>query len=195
MIMASPVKLSHVVLYSQQVTVMRDWYVKLLDGRVVHDAPGMAFLTYDDEHHRIAVADPTAMREAGAKSLVGDGSGALAVSPKEIAALPPHGLAHIAFTYSALSELLENWERLKNDAVLPVVAINHGPTTSMYYVDPDGNQIELQIDNFDTPEEGTAFMESESFANNPLGEVFDPEPMLNRLRAGQPAVELVAPTW
>lgn len=191
--MASPVRLSHVVLYSQRVPVMRDWYVRLLDGRVVHEAPGMVFLTYDEEHHRIAIADPAAMRAAGAESLIGDGPAAL--SPEEIAALPPHGLAHIAFTYRTLRDLLENWERLKNDSVLPVVAINHGPTTSMYYADPDGNQIELQIDNFDTPEAGTAFLESDSFANNPVGEAFDPESMLTRLRAGEPAAELAAPTW
>jgi hypothetical protein len=79
--------------------------------------------------------------------------------------------------------------------VLPVLAINHGPTTSMYYADPDGNQIELQIDNFAAPQEGTAFMESESFANNPVGEVFDPKTILRRLRTGEPASELAAPTW
>jgi catechol-2,3-dioxygenase len=195
MIMASPAKLSHVVLYSQQVPVMRDWYVRLLDGRVVHEASAVVFLTYDDEHHRIAIADAAAMREVGAEALVGDGAGPAALSPKEIAALPPHGLAHIAFTYPTLQDLLENWERLKNESVLPVMAINHGPTTSMYYADPDDNQIELQIDNFETTDQGTAFMESESFANNPLGEAFNPETMLSRLRAGEPAAELAAPTW
>jgi catechol-2,3-dioxygenase len=193
--MASPAKLSHVVLYSQQVPVMREWYVRLLDGRVVHEAPGLVFLTYDEEHHRIAIADPAAIRESGADALVGDSSGPAALSAREIAALPPHGLAHVAFTYPALLDLLENWERLRNESVLPVLAINHGPTTSMYYADPDGNQIELQIDNFDTPEEGTAFMESDSFAENPIGEVFDPNTMLSRLRAGEPAAELAAPTW
>jgi catechol-2,3-dioxygenase len=195
MIMASPVKLSHVVLYSQQLRVMRDWYVRVLDGRVVHETPGVVFLTYDDEHHRIAIADPAAVREAGAEALVTGNSGPVTLSPKEIAALPPHGLAHIAFTYATLQDLLETWERLKDDSVLPVLAINHGPTTSMYYADPDGNQIELQIDNFAAPQEGTAFMESESFANNPVGEVFDPKTILRRLRTGEPASELAAPTW
>lgn len=133
----------------------------------------MAFIAYDDEHHRIAIADSAAMREVGAEALVGDGSGPAAFSPEEITALPPHGLAHVAFTYRTLQDLLENWERLKSESVLPVLAVNHGPTTSMYYADPDGNQIELQIDNFETPEEGTAFLESECFANNPLGEVSD----------------------
>jgi catechol-2,3-dioxygenase len=193
--MASPAKLSHVVLYSRQVPVLRDWYVRLLDGRVVHEAPGVVFLTYDEEHHRIAIADPTAIREGGAEALVGGGSEPTALSPKEMAALPAHGLAHIAFTYPALQDLLENWERLGSESVLPFLSINHGPTTSMYYADPDGNQIELQIDNFETTAEGTAFMESESFAENPLGEVFDPATMLSRLRAGEPAAELTAPTW
>ena len=91
-IMASPAKLSHVVLYSQQIPVMRDWYLRVLDGRVVHEAPGVTFLTYDDEHHRVAIADPTAMREVGAEALVGGGSGPVAGSWKEIAAWPPHGL-------------------------------------------------------------------------------------------------------
>jgi catechol-2,3-dioxygenase len=193
MIMASPVKLSHVVLYSKRVPAMRDWYVEVLDGRVVHEAPGIVFLTYDDEHHRIAVADPAAMRETGAGSLVGDGSAGL--SPGGLAALPPHGLAHIAFSYRGLRELLENWERLKRAAIVPVQAVNHGPTTSIYYADPDGNQIELQIDNFATSREGTAFMESESFAANPFGEVFDPETLLGELRAGKPVAELTVPTW
>jgi len=39
----------------------------------------------------------------------------------------------------------------------------------MYYADPDGNQVELQVDNFETAEQGTAFMESESFMRNPVG--------------------------
>jgi hypothetical protein len=155
----------------------------------------VVFLTYDEEHHRIAIADPTAMREGGAEALVGDGSGPAALSPREIAALPAHGLAHIAFTYPTLGDLLENWERLRSESVLPFLSINHGPTTSMYYADPDGNQIELQIDNFETTGEGTAFMESESFAKNPVGEVFDPGKMLSRLRAGEPTAELTAPTW
>ena len=32
---------------------------------------------------------------------------------------------------------------------MPVRTINHGPTVSMYYKDPDGNQVELQVDVFD----------------------------------------------
>jgi hypothetical protein len=67
--------LSHVVRYSRQVPVVRDWDVRLLDGRVVHEGPGVAFLTYDDEHHRIAIADPAAMLGAAEERVDAAGSG------------------------------------------------------------------------------------------------------------------------
>jgi len=65
----------------------------------------------------------------------------------------------------------------------------------LYYADPDGNQIELQVDNFATPQESTAFIESESFARNPVGVPFDPDAFVERLRAGEPVADLVTPTW
>jgi catechol-2,3-dioxygenase len=191
--MASPVKLSHVVLYSRQVPAMRDWYLEVLEAQVVFEAPGGVFLTYDDEHHRIAIADPSVMSETGASDLLGNESADLA--PEQLAALPPRGLAHVAFTYSDLAALLENWERLKNAGIRPVATVNHGPTTSMYYADPDGNQVELQIDNFTTPEESTAFMRSESFARNIYGQPFDPASVLDQLRAGTSQAALTTPTW
>src|SRR4029078_11913987 len=59
--------------------------------------------------------------------------------------------------------------------IRPYRAIEHGPTTSMYYADPDGNRVELQVDNFESPEEATAWMSSPALAANPSGVDFDPE--------------------
>jgi catechol-2,3-dioxygenase len=182
---------------------MRDWYLNLLEARVVHESPGGVFLTYDDEHHRVALADPVLAGHmakeltGSSEGLIGAG-GAPGLDAREEQGSFPHalrGLSHIAFTYDSLHELLGNYERLKGDSVTPTVTINHGTTTSMYYADPDGNQIELQVDNFPTPEEGVAFMESESFARNPIGVPFDPDAMLKRLREGEPAAGLIAPSW
>lgn len=200
--MASPVKLAHVVLWTRQIPEMRDWYLRVLDGRVVYQNPAAAFMTYDDEHHRVALADPDAAAAMAAdQDITSDGlvgtAGAVrtAITPQEVAGLPLHGLSHVAFTYASLQDLLENYTRLKNDGVEPTTTINHGTTTSMYYVDPDGNQVELQVDNFDTIEEGVAFMESESFARNPVGVPFDPELWIKRLRAGEPALGMMRPSW
>lgn len=56
---------------------------------------------------------------------------------------------------------------------------------SIYYEDPDGNQIETQVDSFEDPEEATKFMASEEFAENPIGVDFDPEELIRRLQAGE----------
>ena len=38
--MPSPTKLAHVVLWTQKVQEMRDWYIKVLDAHVVFEKPG-----------------------------------------------------------------------------------------------------------------------------------------------------------
>ena len=55
----------------------------------------------------------------------------------------------------------------------------------MYYSDPDGNQIELQVDNYPTVEEAGDFFFSPAFAKNPIGVDFDPAELARRLRAGE----------
>jgi hypothetical protein len=65
----------------------------------------------------------------------------------------------------------------------PVWCVNHGPTTSIYYEDPDGNQLETQVDNFDTVEETDQFMRSKDFGDNPIGVDFKPEDLIKRLQA------------
>ena len=55
----------------------------------------------------------------------------------------------------------------------------------MYYRDPDGNQIETQVDNFDDPEEATRWMSSPEFLENSLGADFDPEELCRRVERGE----------
>ena len=74
--------------------------------------------------------------------------------------------------------------------IRPYWCVNHGPTTSMYYRDPDKNQVELQIDNFATVAEGLAYMKSPAFAKNPIGVEFDPDDLATRFRAGSSVKEL-----
>ena len=54
----------------------------------------------------------------------------------------------------------------------------------MYYRDPDGNQIETQVDNFDTNDEATAMMKGPYFSENPLGTDFDPEDLVAAVERG-----------
>ena len=90
-----------------------------------------------------------------------------------------------------MGDLLQTYKRLRGEGILPAWTINHGATTSMYYDDPDGNRVELQIDNFQTLEEANEFMLSEVFAKNPVGVEFDPERLLERYEQGDPIEELI----
>jgi hypothetical protein len=73
---------------------------------------------------------------------------------------------------------------------MPERTINHGPTTSMYYKDPDDNRVELQIDNFDTAEECNAYFYSEDFSSNPIGVLFDPEELAAKYHGGVAVADL-----
>jgi hypothetical protein len=61
----------------------------------------------------------------------------------------------------------------------------------MYFRDPDGNQVELQIDNFDSVEALETWFASGAFQSNPIGVEFDPEVLIGRFRAGVPVAELI----
>jgi len=146
------------------------WYKTVLGAEPVFENAVLCFLTYDDEHHRLAILNTA------------DAPG----TPEGCA-----GVDHIAFTLASLGDLLSSYRRLEALGIQPVSCINHGPTTSMYYQDPDGNRVELQVDNFDTPEALKGWFAREDFAQNPIGVTFDPEKLVERFRAGDPISELV----
>lgn len=49
----------------------------------------------------------------------------------------------------------------------------------------DGNEIETQVDSFDTAEAATAFMMGEAFDRNPIGIEFDPNEIMDRMAKGE----------
>ena len=63
-------------------------------------------------------------------------------------------------------------------------------TLSFYYMDPDGNRIELQVDCFDN-DGAIAFMKSNAFAENPIGIDVDPDELLQRFRDGASHEDLI----
>jgi catechol-2,3-dioxygenase len=174
-----PTKLAHVVFQTNRIGAMRDWYCRVLDGRVVYENPHLSFVTYDDEHHRVAFLDFGPLSPRATDSDLG-------VKPTE-----QPGLHHVAFTFEAMGAFVDNYVRLRESGIRPFFCVNHGPTTSMYYRDPDGNRVELQIDNFATVEEGQAWMHSAAFDQNPIGVEYDPDELVARFRRGVPVEELV----
>lgn len=172
--MAKPVKFAHVVYQTRRFEEMIDWYQKVFEAKVVYQNPALAFLTYDDEHHRFAFANMAAFKPDGVE----------AEKRGDI------GVNHVAYTYANLGDLLETYARLKEAGITPYWPIHHGVTLSFYYRDPDGNRMEFQVDAL-TVEEANAYMLSEAFAANPIGVAIDPEAMLAQYRSGIPMAQLL----
>jgi catechol-2,3-dioxygenase len=166
----SPAKLSHIVVRTGNVARLKKWYLTLLSARVSFENESLCFMTYDEEHHRLGIVQlPGVSNEAAPAS-----------TP---------GLEHVSFTYSDLGQLLANYRRLRQQGIEPFWTINHGPTISMYYRDPDGNKVELQVDVFQTSSEVNAFLERE-YPENFMGIIFDPEEMIRRYESGVAIEEL-----
>lgn len=172
--MATPT-FAHAVFQTGQLDTMKQWYLDLLDGHVVYEGHNLCFLTHDEEHHRIALLQ-------------------LPV-PVERKAPNAAWIHHLAYTFASAEDLFQRYVELKAKGIEPVMPLQHGITTSLYYEDPDGNFVELQIDNFPTPDEATAYMEGPEFDGDPIGEPFSAEAFLADLRAGVPAAELTTRAW
>jgi catechol-2,3-dioxygenase len=176
--MASPTKLSHIVLQTNRRKEMRDWYCMVLNAQVLHENDVISFISYDDEHHRVAFIDPGPLADK------------VAAEGKTARAGNEAGLHHVAFTFDPV-DLADHYEALKAQGIAPHRCVNHGMTTSMYYYDPDRNQVELLFDNFYTAREGRDYMTSRSESDkNPVGIDFDPDEMVARIRKGLDLTEL-----
>lgn len=163
-----PTKLAHVVLRSSRFDEVIDWWCTVLGAEPRHESPFLTFLTFDDEHHRLAVVNNPNLSDNDRQS---------------------NGVEHIAFTYESLDDLLTTYERLKAHDIVPIWPVHHGMTMSLYYADPDGNQCELQVDVMDEPT-AAAFMASDVFAANPIGVPLDPDALVARRAAGEPLESL-----
>ena len=82
--------------------------------------------------------------------------------------------------------------RLATHGIEPYWSINHGPTISLYYKDPDGNRLELQYDVFQRAEDLDAFFASGAYADNFMGVRFVPEALIARFEAGEPIEQITA---
>ena len=165
----SPSLFAHFVLRTANREPLQKWYQTVLSARLVFANEYISFITYDDEHHRVAFVQIPNLKKAPDDSW---------------------GLAHVAYSFANLGQLLSTYRRLKGEGIVPVRTINHGPTVSMYYKDPDGNQVELQVDVFDKAG-AASYFHTEAFISNPIGVLYDADQMLADYEAGVPEVNLL----
>jgi catechol-2,3-dioxygenase len=164
--------LHHVNLKTVRLPEMIEWYRTVLGMETLYGFEGGAWLSNDAANHRIALITAPALSDDPQK-------------------LTHTGIHHTAFEYADLDELLDTYERLRDRGITPHAALDHGMTLSFYYADPDGNSVELQVDNFGDWARSSDFVrQAPEFAANPIGEFVDVEALVDARRAGQSAADL-----
>ena len=161
-----PAYISHYGIRAQRFREMVEWYSTVFNAKVQHENEFLAFMTFDDEHHRLVIFEDAETVDKPAAAA---------------------GIDHVGDGLADFAALVQTYERLKSAGITPFMPLNHKFTTSLYYRDPDGNEVELSVDNFPTKEECNAFITSgrmDEIGRPPFGVEFDPEELARQYHAG-----------
>jgi catechol 2,3-dioxygenase len=127
--MIRPERIGHVVIKVRDLERSAKFYTEVLGLQIMKMEPGVKmgfFASNGRDHHEIAAM------EVGADA--------------PLPALHAIGLSHIAFRLRDEEHLRAAYEDLMANGVKIITAVNHGVTKSIYFRDPDGNQLEVYCD-------------------------------------------------
>jgi catechol-2,3-dioxygenase len=149
-------KFHHFNLKTTRLEEMIGFYCTLVGAQVIFQDQVGAWLSNDDANHRIALlAFPNFVDDPEKETRT--------------------GMHHSAFEYESFDELNASYLRLRDAGITPALCLDHGMTFSYYYADPDGNNVELQVDCFGDWQKSTEWMRtSDEFKSNPIGQFVDP---------------------
>lgn len=126
--MIRPKKVGHVVLKVRDLQKAEQFYTEVLGFTVVTrlKRPAGVFFSLGEQHHDLAVLAVPA--------------DAAPVTEQQV------GLHHVALQVENFAALQECYRQLKAHNVTITMTIDHLITKSIYFLDPEGNQLELYCD-------------------------------------------------
>ena len=129
-------RVAHVVIKVRSLEKSLDFYTRILGLKVMGKIdPSVVFLSTGRDHHELGIAELGPETPGGTFYQV--------------------GMEHFAFKLRNEDDLLEAYETLLRENVEISYTVNHGVTKSVYFFDPDGNELEIYADN--SPEEVASF--------------------------------------
>ena len=117
-------RVGHVVIKMRDLDAAKRFYRDILGMKITDEREGFGvFFRFQDYHHDIAVFKVTEDAVAPQKNQV--------------------GLAHIALVADSFDTVKGMYQRLKAHDVPIVRTVDHGITKSVYFKDPEGNELEI----------------------------------------------------
>jgi catechol 2,3-dioxygenase len=142
--MIHPERIAHIVLKVRNLEESKKFYTETLGLQVMKDVPQLraVFLSFNGrDHHEIALFEIGAKAEAPQASQT--------------------GMLHFAMRLRTEEDLVAAYKELKEKGVPVSFTVNHGVSKSVYFRDPDNNELEVYCDN--------DIAEIDSLANGYLG--------------------------
>lgn len=156
-----PIGYAHVVLRTGQLSKMIEWYRSVIGLEVVLETPVITFMTFDHSQDRLAL-----------------------MQSSDVVPGQKGGVDHVAYDYRTIEDVVAVYRRAGEIGVKPHWCANHGVATSMYYRDPDGNQIETSVTHFEDRDSVNTWLAGGDFDRNPVGVTIDAEELARRVERG-----------
>jgi catechol 2,3-dioxygenase-like lactoylglutathione lyase family enzyme len=181
-----PLQISEIILHTARYEEMKQWYQRFFGGlkpavetdtkRQLKSCPLIERLCFLRIHAAFPFTPVLGIFEISG------------IRQPEKAAPMSTGLDHMQFREASLENLFCRYETLEDEGIKPFQSFNHGPGTSFYYMDPDGNTVELSASNFATEVEYFAFFQTEEYKSNIEGVAIDERPYIAKRRASMQTV-------
>ena len=183
----SPDDFHHIAFKTTNYKNMINFYKNLFGCEPLYQSDLITFLAYDDEHHRIAIANTSDVlnklnfiQKIVMKFKI--------FLNKNIPSI--EGLDHISYRINPIEKWFDFYFKAKERGLSPLWTVNHGWISGIYYRDPDNNLVEVFFEHFSTAEE---FKEniSPDFEDEPIGTNMDIEVLYEMFKSGAGFSELI----
>ena len=105
-----PAYISHYGIRAQRYKKMIQWYRTVFLAKIQHENEFLAFMTFDEEDHRLVIFEDAATVDKPANAA---------------------GVDHVGYGFANFGDLVATYERLKAEGITPFLPLNHKFTTSL----------------------------------------------------------------
>ncbi len=183
----SPDEFHHIAFKTTNYKNMVEFYKKLFGCEPLYQSDLITFLAYDDEHHRIAIANTSDVLNS--LNFIQKNVMKLKIFlNKKIPSI--EGLDHISYRVNPIDKWFEFYFKAKERGLNPLWTVNHGWISGLYYKDPDNNLVEIFFEHFTSADEFKQNI-SPDFEDEPIGTNMDVEILYKMFKSGSSFEDLI----